>query len=112
MRQGRSYPDCLRWLLDSILGQAALIGPWIWIPMLLACAPAVREDRADSKSWLILCVAFVPIVLFTLVALWMKTGGHYHWQAAGYLMLFPLLAKLLVRKVENGDILSKRWLFA
>ena len=80
--------------------------------MLLACAPAVREDRADSKSWLILCVAFVPIVLFTLVALWMKTGGHYHWQAPGYLMLFPLLAKLLVRKVENGDILSKRWLFA
>jgi 4-amino-4-deoxy-L-arabinose transferase-like glycosyltransferase len=24
----------LRWLADSILGQAALIGPWIWIPML------------------------------------------------------------------------------
>jgi len=102
----------LRWLLDSILGQAALIGPWIWIPMLLACAPAVREGREDSKSWLILCVAFVPIVLFTLVALWMKPGGHYHWQAPGYLMLFPLLAKLLVRKLENGDTLSKLWLFA
>jgi Dolichyl-phosphate-mannose-protein mannosyltransferase len=102
----------LRWVLDSILGQAALIGPWIWIPMLLACAPAVREGRADSKSWLILCIACVPIVLFTLVALWMPTGGHYHWQAPGYLMLFPLLAKLLVRKLENGDILSKRWLFA
>jgi hypothetical protein len=102
----------LRWLLDSVLGQAALIGPWIWIPMLLACAHAVREGRANSKSWLILCVAFVPIVLFTLVALWMPTAGHYHWQAGGYLMLFPLLAKLLVRKLENGDILSKRWLFA
>jgi hypothetical protein len=102
----------LRWVLDSILGQAALIGPWIWIPMLLACAPAVREGRADSKSWLILCIAWVPIVLFTLIALWMPPGGHYHWQAAGYLMLFPLLAKLLVQKLENGDILSKRWLFA
>src|SRR5262245_47461038 len=102
----------LRWLLDSILGQAALIGPWIWIPMLLACAPAVREGRGDSKSWLILCIAWVPIVLFTLVALGMPTGGHYHWQAAGYLMLFPLLAKLVVRKLENGDIFSKRWLFA
>src|SRR5262245_5100031 len=65
----------LRWLLDSILGQAALIGPWIWIPMLLACAPAVREGRGDSKSWLILCIAWVPIVLFTLVALGMPTGG-------------------------------------
>jgi Dolichyl-phosphate-mannose-protein mannosyltransferase len=102
----------LRWLLDSTLGQAALIGPWIWIPMLFACAPAVREGRADSKSWLILCIASVPIVLFTLVALWMQTGGHYHWQAPGYLMLFPLLALLLVRKLETGDIFSKRWLFA
>jgi hypothetical protein len=102
----------LRWLLDSILGQAALIGPWIWIPMLFACAHAVREGRTDSKSWLILSVAWVPIVLFTLVALWMPIGGHYHWQATGYLMLFPLLAKLLVRKLETSDILSKRWLFA
>jgi 4-amino-4-deoxy-L-arabinose transferase-like glycosyltransferase len=47
----------LRWLLDSILGQAALVGPWIWLPMLFACAPAVREGRANSKSWLILCIA-------------------------------------------------------
>jgi hypothetical protein len=102
----------LRWLLDSILGQAVLIGPWIWIPMLLAIAHAVREGPAASKSWLILCVACVPIVLFTLVALWMPTGGHYHWQAPGYLMLFPLLAQLHVRKLENGDIPAKRWLFA
>jgi hypothetical protein len=102
----------LRWVLDSILGQAALIGPWIWIPMLFACAHAVHEGRADSKSWLILCIASLPIILFTLVALWMQTGGHYNWQAAGYLMLFPLLAKLLVQKLENGDIFSRRWLFA
>ena len=102
----------LRWLLDSVLGQAALIGPWIWIPMLLACAHAVREGRTNSKNWFILCIVCVPIVPFTLVALWEPTGGHYHWQAPGYLMLFPLLAKLLVRKLENGDILSKRWLFA
>jgi hypothetical protein len=102
----------LRWVLDSILGQAVLIGPWIWIPMLLAIAYAVREGRANSKSWLILCVACVPIVLFTLVAFWMQTGGHYHWQAPGYLMLFPLLALPLVRKLETGDIFSKRWLFA
>src|SRR5262245_2709793 len=102
----------LRWLLDSILGQAALIGPWIWIPMLLAVAHAMRDGRANSKSWLFLCVACVPIVLFTLVALWVPTGGHYHWQAPGYLMLFPLLAKMHVRKLENGNILAMHWLFA
>jgi len=102
----------LRWLLDSVLGQAALIGPWIWIPMLLACAHFVREGRANSKSWLILCIACVPIGLFALVALWVPPHGHYHWPAPGYLMLFPLLAQLHVRKLEKGDILAKRWLFA
>jgi hypothetical protein len=80
--------------------------------MLLACASAVREGRANSKSWLILCIACVPIVLFTLVALWVPPHGHYHWQAPGYLMLFALLAQLHVRKVENGNIPAKRWLFA
>jgi hypothetical protein len=102
----------LRWLLDSILGQAALIGPWIWIPMLIACAHALRRGRADSKSWLALCIAAVPIVLFTLVALWVPTGGHYHWQATGYLMLFPLLGSIVTQKLENRDIFAKRWLFA
>jgi len=102
----------LRWFMDSILGQAALIGPWIWIPMLLACVQAVRVGRADPRSWLILCVASVPIVLFTSVALWVPTGGHYHWQAPGYLMLFALLGKLVAQKLENGDIVAKRWVLA
>jgi hypothetical protein len=102
----------VRWLLDSILGQAALIGPWIWIPMLLACGQGLGEGRADSKSWLLLCIACVPIVLFTLVALWVPTGGHYHWQAPGYLMLFPLLGRFVAHKLENSDILAKRWLLA
>src|SRR6266705_3664291 len=95
--------------MDSILGQAALISPWIWIPMLLACVQAVRVGRADPRSWLILCVASVPIVLFTSVALWMPTGGHYHWQAPGYLMLFPLLGRLVIDKLEAGDVFARRW---
>jgi hypothetical protein len=102
----------LRWLLDSILGQAALIGPWIWIPMLLACGEAAPTGRADSRSWFILCLAGVPIVLFTLVALWVPTGGHYHWQATGYLLLFPLLGKVVAQKLENGDRLARHWLLA
>jgi hypothetical protein len=80
--------------------------------MLIACTHAVRQGRADSKSWLVLCIAGVPIVLFTLVALWVPTGGHYHWQAPGYLMLFPLLGSIVAQKLENSDLLAKRWLFA
>src|SRR5262249_11552065 len=102
----------LRWLLDSILGQAALIGPWIWIPMLIACADEVRRGRADSRSWFVRCTASVPIVLFTVLALWVPTGGHYHWQATGYLMLFLLLGNIVAQKLENSDIQAKRWLLA
>ena len=102
----------LRWLGDSILGQSALIGPWIWIPMLLVAVPALRVGRAESKSWFLLCLAGVPIVLFTAVALWVPTGGHYHWQAPGYLMLFALLGKVAAQKLGNGDAAARRWLFA
>jgi hypothetical protein len=102
----------VRWLLESILGQAALIGPWIWIPMLLSCAQPVRDGRTDSRSWLVLCIAGVPILLFTVIALWVPPGGHYHWQAPGYLLLFPLLGRFVARKLESGDIHAKRWLGA
>ena len=102
----------VRWLLDSILGQAALIGPWIWIPMLLSCVQPARDGRADSRSWLVLCIASVPILLFTVIALWVPPGGHYHWQAPGYLLLFPLLGKFVAQKLESGDIQAKRWLAA
>jgi Dolichyl-phosphate-mannose-protein mannosyltransferase len=102
----------IRRLVTSIFGQAALIGPWIWIPMLLALGHAMRVGRSNSKSWFVVCVASVPIVLFTVIALWARTGGHYHWQAPGYLMLFPLLACLVVEKLEAGNVHTWRWLSA
>ena len=102
----------LHWVVNSILGQAALIGPWLWIPMLMVAWQAARTGSADVKSWLLLCIACVPIVLFTMVGLWVPTGGHYHWQAPGYLMLFPLLGEVLEQRLENREIVAKRWLFA
>ncbi len=100
------------WLLDSILGQAALIGPWLWFPLLLSGIQAAHDGRADSRTWLVLCIACVPILLFTLVALWVPPGGHYHWQAPGYLMLFPLLGKFVAQRLESADIHATRWLGA
>src|SRR5207244_6018218 len=73
-------------------------------------AQAVKEGRGNSNSWFLLCAGSVPIVLFTAVALWMPTGGHYHWQAPGYLLLFPLLGRLVVDKLEAGDGFTRRWL--
>jgi hypothetical protein len=97
-------------MFTSIFGQAALIGPWIWVPMLLACGRAISDGRSNLTSWFVLCVASVPIVLFTAVCLWAPTSGHYHWQAPGYLILFPLLASFVVDRLESGDVLTRRWL--
>ena len=98
-------------LITDIFGQAALIGPWLWVPMLLACRRAIRDGRADSKSWFLLCIASVPIVLFTAIPLWAQTRGHYHWQAPGYLFLFPLLARFVAEKLEFGHAPTLRWLW-
>ncbi len=97
-------------VMTDIFGQAALIGPWIWVPMLFACGRAIRDGRANSTSWFVLCIASVPIVLFTAIPLWARTGGHYHWQAPGYLILFPLLGSLVAEKLEAGHIATLRWL--
>jgi 4-amino-4-deoxy-L-arabinose transferase-like glycosyltransferase len=97
-------------LFTDILGQAAFIGPWIWVPMLLACGRAIKDGKANLATWFVLCVASVPIVLFTAISLWAPTEGHYHWQAPGYLILFPLLSSLVVEKLEAGHAPTLRWL--
>jgi hypothetical protein len=97
-------------LLTNIFGQAAFIGPWIWAPMLFACGRAIKDGRSNLTSWFVLCIASVPIVLFTAISLWAQTAGHYHWQAPGYLILFPLLASRVVDKLEAGHAPTLRWL--
>jgi len=49
-------------------------------------------------------------VLFTAIPLWARTDGHYHWQAPGYLFLFPLLAIVVVEKLQAGEAPTLRWL--
>jgi len=78
--------------------------------MLLACGRAIKEGRSNLTSWFVLCIASVPIVLFKAIPLWARTGGHYHWQAPGYLMLFPLLASVVVDKLGSGHAPTRRWL--
>jgi 4-amino-4-deoxy-L-arabinose transferase-like glycosyltransferase len=97
-------------LLKNILGQAVFIGPWIWIPMLIACKRPLQDGRGDLISWFLLCTASVPILFFTAIALWTQTHGHYHWQAPGYLLLFPLLANYVFAKLQDRDVLTLRWL--
>jgi len=100
----------IRVLITNILGQAVFVGPWIWIPILKACWRPLQDGRTNLASWFLLCVAWVPILFFTIMSLWMQTHGHYHWQAPGYIFLFPLLARLTIDKLQNHDAFTLKWL--
>jgi hypothetical protein len=99
-------------LLETIIGQAALIGPWIWVPCLQAALWGLARGRADWRIWLPSVLGATPIVLFTVIALWSSSGGHHHWQAPGYLLLFPLAGHFVIRKLERADALTRNWLLA
>jgi len=80
-------------LLGSVLGQAAYLSPWL---MILAIWAAFRvRDNGKPIAGLLIAVAALPIVLFTLVSIW-GTHNLPHWQMVGWLFLFPLLGNWLM----------------
>ena len=94
----------LDWLARSLLGQALLIGILIWPLMVWLFARGLfAGPRGDPKVWFLCCLALFPIAIFTAAALWAPLGYHFHWQAPGYLFVFPLLGCWMARKVEQGS---------
>ena len=77
-------------LLANIGGQMAWVLPWIFIPLAASAWRALRSGPQDEKRWFLLALAAGPIVGFTLVSL-RGDVGLPHWQAPGWLFVFPLL---------------------
>ncbi len=98
------------WLVRMILGQIAYVGPWVWIPMIGAFWSAARRGPSDPRAWLLCCAAFLPVVIFTVSALWAPLGWHFHWQAPGYLMLFPLVGAAAIARLKLAALWPARWL--
>jgi hypothetical protein len=96
-------------MLASIGGQAAYVLPWIWIPLVVVLWGAVRAGPRDPARWFLACLAVGPIAVFTLIAL-RGDAGLPHWEAPGYLMLFPILGAAVAARIDRGDPLAKRWL--
>ena len=99
-------------VLESIGGQALLITPWIWLPLIDAAVRGFARGPNSWRLWLLAIVGTTPVLLFTLAAIWIAPGGHFHWEGIGYLMLFPALAYFIELKLRRGDALARRWLFA
>jgi hypothetical protein len=98
------------WLLRSVLGQMVWLLPWVWLPMIWVFVRALTGGREATADWFLACLAVGPVAFFTVVALWAPVGFHFHWQAPGYLMLFPLLGRLAVGGLERRPRLTRAWL--
>ncbi len=81
--------------LTVLAGEALFVLPWIWLPMMLVLWTALR--RGDWRGRLLASMAVGPILLFVVLALW-SPRILFHWAAAGYLFLFPLLGVWLAAR--------------
>ena len=84
----------------ALLAQAALMLPWIFIPMALAALGAARAGPADERRWFLLMLAAPTIILFTLTPV-LGSLGLPHWPMPGWLLLFPLLGERLALAAQT-----------
>lgn len=88
-------------------GESVFLLPWIWFFLMVCLAAALRRGPAGRDSWLMACMALPPIILFAAVALWSRQRVLFHWAAAGYLMLFPLLGNEIATWIGRRPWVSK-----
>lgn len=103
-------------LAANIAGQAVWILPWIWLPLIwlfikvpLADLDKTETEPRQERRRFLWFLAAGPIVLFSLVTLW-GGQGLFHWQAPGYLFLFPLLGEAAAAASSSGSRLVGWWL--
>ncbi len=83
--------------LVTLGGEALFLLPWIWAGLALVFEQGLRAGRDAWRSWLLVCLAAPPILLFLIVSLWSRQV-LFHWAVPGYLMLFPLLGAWLAER--------------
>lgn len=98
------------WLGRNIAGQATYVAPWLWIPLLWVLVAKLRRWNRDITGQFLALLAVIPIVLFTVMSLWANFLYHFHWQAPGYLFLFPVLGAAVARRLKEGDRATWWWL--
>lgn len=82
--------------LVSLAGQAAVLLPWVFVPLASAAWSAIRRGPRRVESWFCLMLAAPAIVVFTLTPLW-GDRALPHWAMPGWLMIVPLAGDYLAR---------------
>lgn len=95
--------------LANIGGQMAWVLPWIFVPLAASLWRSARSGPRDAARWFLFCIAIGPIAVFTLIAL-RGDVGLPHWQAPGWLFMFPALGAAVADRLERGEPRARRWL--
>ncbi len=95
--------------LQSVGGQAGYLLPWIWVPIVWLLVRGFVAGPRDAARWFLCCLAVGPIVFFTLPSFGGRPGLP-HWEAPGYLFLFPLLGEAVDRWLREGRRWVRGWL--
>jgi 4-amino-4-deoxy-L-arabinose transferase-like glycosyltransferase len=88
---GRGVPKELRpaQFAAMALGEIAFLSPWIFAPLVVGLANALRLWR-DQRRLFLLCLSLPPVALFTLTPLW-GGRGQPHWTMPGWFFAFALM---------------------
>jgi 4-amino-4-deoxy-L-arabinose transferase-like glycosyltransferase len=92
----------------NIGGQMAWVLPWVFIPLAAAAWRALRAGPRDAERWFLLSIAAGPIAVFTLVSL-RGDVGLPHWEAPGWLFVFPMLGAAVAERLAAGARGTRRW---
>lgn len=90
-------------VLAALLGQAALLLPWIFVPLALAGYRGLQAGPPDQRRWLCIALSAPGILLFSLTPIWGQTSLP-HWSMPSWLFLMPLLAD----RLAQADV-DRRW---
>lgn len=117
---GRAFGDELSTarLMRMVWGQLIYMTPWIALPALWVGVRALLkgprgtypENSFAGMSFFLLMLAHGPILFFTAVAAWSETQFHFHWQAPGYMMLFPILGAASAIVWDKRKWLVRGWI--
>jgi hypothetical protein len=82
------HPSLSR-LAANLMGQAAYLSPWLFIPLIVVWFRALRQGPRAPQSWYLALLASGPILFFTAASA--VAHGLPHWPMPGWLFVFPLL---------------------
>lgn len=98
----------MRLALRLIVGELAMLTPWIAVPLVIALFQAARQSPTDTARRYLLCLALPPILLFNVAPLVGSKVVQMHWPMPGWFFAYPLLGAWVVEASARG-FRARRW---